>query len=51
MQAAIPRSAAGGDVELFVAPDLPHGFNALFICELTSRWTHNAEWFDRVLGR
>jgi acetyl esterase/lipase len=43
-------SAAGGDVELFVAPDLPHGFNG-FPCELTRRWTERtAEWFDRVLA-
>jgi acetyl esterase len=43
-------SAAGGDVELFVGPDLPHGFNG-FPCELTQRWTQcTAEWFDRVLG-
>ena len=43
-------SAAGGDVELFVAPDLPHAFGA-FPCELTRRWTrHTDEWFDRLLG-
>jgi acetyl esterase/lipase len=43
-------SAAGGDVDLFVGPDLPHGFNA-FPCELTGRWAQRtAEWFDRVLG-
>lgn len=43
-------SAAGGDVELFVGPDLPHGFNA-FPCELTARWAQrSAEWFDRLLG-
>jgi acetyl esterase/lipase len=42
-------SAAGGDVELFVGPDLPHGFDH-FPCELTRRWTQRtAEWFDRVL--
>jgi acetyl esterase len=36
-------SAAGGDVELFVGPDLPHGFDH-FPCELTRRWTrHTAE--------
>ena len=43
-------SAAGGDVELFVGPDLPHGFNG-FPCELTRRWARRtAEWFDRVLN-
>jgi len=45
-------SAADGDVDLFVAPDLPHGFNALFPCEITRRWAQrSAEWFDRVLGQ
>lgn len=44
-------SAAGGDVELFVAPDLPHAFS-VFPCELTRRWTQRTdEWFDRILGR
>jgi acetyl esterase/lipase len=43
-------SAAGGDVELFAGPDLPHGFNG-FPCELTRRWTQRtADWFDRVLS-
>jgi acetyl esterase len=42
-------SAAGGDVELFVGPDLPHAFNH-FPCELTRRWAERtAGWFDRVL--
>jgi hypothetical protein len=42
-------SAAGGDVELFVGPDLPHGFDH-FPCELTRRWRQRtAGWFDRVL--
>jgi acetyl esterase len=44
-------SAAGGDVELFVGPDLPHGFG-FADCELTRRWTQRtAGWFDRVLSR
>ncbi|MCU1462012.1 MAG: Alpha/beta hydrolase fold-3 domain protein [Acidimicrobiales bacterium] len=30
-------AAAGNEVELFVAPDLPHGFMA-FPCEITRRW-------------
>jgi acetyl esterase/lipase len=43
-------SAAGGDVELFVGPDLPHGFNG-FPCELTRCWAERtAGWFDRVLS-
>ena len=43
-------SAAGGDVELFVGPDLPHGFGG-FPCELTRRWTERtAQWFERVLS-
>jgi acetyl esterase len=43
-------SAAGGDVELFVGPDLPHGFNG-FPSELTRRWSERtAAWFDRVLS-
>jgi acetyl esterase len=43
-------SAAGGQVELFVGPDLPHGFG-LFPCELTRRWAQRtAEWLSRVLS-
>jgi acetyl esterase len=43
-------SAAGGDVELFVGPDLPHGFGG-FPCELTKRWTERTDqWFERVLS-
>jgi acetyl esterase len=43
-------SAAGGDVELFVGPDLPHGFG-FAACELTRRWAQRtADWFDRVLS-
>ena len=42
-------SAAGGDVELFVGPDLPHGFG-FAACELTRRWEQRtADWFDRVM--
>ena len=45
-------SAAGGDVELFVGPDLPHAGNAvIFPCEISRRWAQRiTEWFDRVLG-
>ena len=43
-------SAAGGDVELFVGPDLPHGFG-FAACELTRCWAQRtADWFDRVLS-
>ena len=46
-----PRwAAAGNEVELFVAPDMPHGFMA-FPCALTSAWleAQNA-WFARRLS-
>jgi acetyl esterase/lipase len=43
-------AAAGGEVELFVGPDLPHGFMA-FPCELTSRWEQQTEaWLTRILA-
>ena len=43
-------AAAGNDTELFVAPDMPHGF-LFFPCALTTRWfEHSAKWFERVLG-
>lgn len=46
-----PRwSAAGNEVELFVAPDMPHGFMA-FPCALTSAWlTAQDAWFARMLS-
>lgn len=38
-------SAAGVDVELFVAPELPHAFQ-IFDCGITKRWAqHQAAWF------
>ena len=44
-------AAAGNDTELFVAPDMPHGFFA-FPCGITSAWERaQDEWFTRVLGR
>ena len=39
-------AAAGNETELFVAPDMPHGFQA-FPCGITSAW---AATFDRWLG-
>jgi acetyl esterase/lipase len=41
---------AGNDVELFVAPDMPHGFN-FFPCAITARYTETtARWFERALA-
>ena len=43
-------AAAGNDTELFVAPDMPHGF-LFFPCALTARWfERSAKWFEGVLG-
>jgi acetyl esterase/lipase len=43
-------AAANGEVELFVGPDLPHGFMA-FPCALTQRWERqNDAWFRRILA-
>jgi acetyl esterase/lipase len=46
-----PRwAAAGNDVELFVAPEMPHGFQA-FPCGITSAWAAaQFDWFARLLG-
>jgi acetyl esterase/lipase len=44
-------AAAGNEVELFVAPDLPHGFMA-YPCGITDRWAKTTfAWFADVLGR
>jgi acetyl esterase/lipase len=41
-------AAAGNDVELFVAPDLPHAFTA-FPCALTTAWVAaRRDWFERT---
>jgi acetyl esterase len=41
--------AAGNDAELFVAPDMPHGFNA-FPCAMTKAWAQTVDaWFAQVL--
>jgi acetyl esterase/lipase len=43
-------AAAGNGIDLFVAPDLPHGFPA-FPCQLTREWTaHTDRWFAEILG-
>jgi len=47
---AARAAAAGGDVELFVAPDMPHAFFA-FGCAITTLWAERLNaWFERVLG-
>jgi acetyl esterase len=43
--------AAGNEAELFVAPDMPHGFMA-FPCGVTTAWNHAVDaWFSDVLAR
>jgi len=43
-------AAAGDGVDLFVAPDLPHGFMA-FPCAMTTRWAERmSAWFKAVLA-
>jgi acetyl esterase len=44
-------AAAGNEIELFVAPDLPHGFG--FIpCAITTQWQEStARWFAEILAR
>jgi len=44
-------AAAGVDVELFVAPDMPHAFFA-FDCGITKLWAQRtADWFESRLAR
>ena len=44
-------AAAGNEVELFVAPDMPHGFLA-FPCAVTDLWAERTNaWFADVLPR
>jgi acetyl esterase/lipase len=45
-----PRwAAAGNEVELFVAPDMPHGF-LFFPCALTNRFAAvTTRWFERIV--
>lgn len=43
--------AAGNEAELFVAPDMPHGFMA-FPCGITKAWAAKTyEWFADILAR
>ena len=43
-------AAAGNDAELFVAPDMPHGFMA-FPCGITTAWQQTTHtWITRVLA-
>lgn len=43
-------AAAGNELELFVAPDMPHGFQA-FPCGITSAWEATQEaWFTARLA-
>jgi acetyl esterase len=43
-------AAAGSEVELFVAPDMPHGFY-FFPCRITARFAElTTRWFERVVG-
>jgi acetyl esterase/lipase len=43
-------AAAENALDLFVAPDMPHGFMA-FPCEITKRWArHSTAWLSGVLG-
>jgi acetyl esterase len=47
---ATRAAAAGVDTELFVAPDMPHGFMA-FPCGITTAWNAVTQaWFTRVLA-
>lgn len=48
---AARSAAAGNEVDLFVAPDMPHGFMA-FPCGMTDRWAERTNaWFADVLAR
>lgn len=43
-------AAAGNEVDLFVAPDMPHGF-IFFPCAMTRRFAAATEsWFSRILA-
>jgi acetyl esterase/lipase len=48
---AVRWAAAGNDTELFVAPDMPHGFNVL-PCAITTAWEQQmTAWFRRILPK
>jgi acetyl esterase len=43
-------AAAGGDIDLFVAPEMPHGFTEL-PCAMTALWSKRSdEWWRRTLA-
>jgi acetyl esterase/lipase len=43
-------AAAGNEVDLFVAPDMPHGFQ-YFPCAITKSWAERSDaWFERMLA-
>jgi acetyl esterase/lipase len=47
---AARAAAADTEVELFVAPEMPHGFMA-FPCAITAAWARTTDaWFARVLA-
>jgi acetyl esterase/lipase len=47
---ATRAAAAGNDVELFVAPDMPHAFLA-FPCGITKLWAARlSDWLERTLS-
>jgi acetyl esterase/lipase len=49
LELAVRWAAAGNEVELFVAPDMPHAFVA-FPCALTDEWARRTfKWFGEVL--
>lgn len=42
--------AAGNEADLWIGPDLPHGFG-WFPCELSKRWAaHTDDWFARIVA-
>ena len=44
-------AAAGNEVKLFVAPDMPHGFGA-YSCGISDAWAATTRaWFDDILAR
>jgi acetyl esterase/lipase len=48
---AARSAAAGNEVELFVAPDMPHGF-PFVPCSMTSHWVERTNrWFADILAR
>jgi acetyl esterase/lipase len=43
-------AAAGNEVDLFVAPDMPHGFQ-YFPCAISKLWAERTDaWFERMLS-